>query len=101
MQKRYELSVPQTVFGGVGALQNISRVLKDNHVKKVALFTGKRVRAAGLLDALIYAGSALSGTLAGLICDHYGWNAVFASWMLCSSASVVLILLSARKRWSI
>lgn len=57
--------------------------------------------AAGLLDALIYAGSALSGTLAGLICDHYGWNAVFASWMLCSSASVILILLSARKRWSI
>ena len=53
MQKRYELSVPQTVFGGVGALQNISRVLKDNHVKKVALFTGKRVRAAGLLDAAL------------------------------------------------
>ena len=53
MQKRYELSVPQTVFGGVGALQNISRVLKDNHVKKVALFTGKRVRAAGLLDTAL------------------------------------------------
>ena len=53
MQKRYELSVPQTVFGGVGALQNISRVLKDNHVKKVALFTGTSGRAAGLLDAAL------------------------------------------------
>ena len=36
--------------------------------------------AAGLLDAMIYVGSAFSGFFAGYLCDRFGWNAVFISW---------------------
>ncbi|MBR6186177.1 MAG: MFS transporter [Clostridia bacterium] len=43
------------------------------HMNRVAL-------AAGLLDAMIYAGSAFSGFFAGYLCDRFGWSAVFLSW---------------------
>ncbi len=36
--------------------------------------------AAGMMDALICAGSSLSDAFAGFLSDRYGWEAVFVSW---------------------
>ena len=43
--------------------------------------------AAGVIDAMIYVGSAFSGTFAGYLSDRFGWVAVFVSWMIVSLAS--------------
>jgi sugar phosphate permease len=42
--------------------------------------------AAGFLDCAVYVGAALSGPLAGLAVDHFGWAGVINSW------SVVCVL---------
>ena len=47
---------------------------------------------AGLLDAAIYAGSALSGTFAGYLSDQYGWSMVFVSWSILAMIGVVSAL---------
>lgn len=57
--------------------------------------------AAGLIDALIYVGSAFSGTFAGMLHDWLGWSAVFASWAVCSLIGVGAVLLAMRKRWRV
>ena len=40
--------------------------------------------AAGLMDAMIYLGSAFSGSFAGFLSDKLGWVAVFVSWTVLS-----------------
>ena len=40
--------------------------------------------AAGLMDAMIYVGSAFSGSFAGFLSDSFGWTAVFVSWAVLS-----------------
>lgn len=62
--------------------------------------TGRLALAAGLIDALIYVGSALSGTFAGLIKDNFGWRAVFASWVVGGVLSIGMVILAMRKRRS-
>jgi len=62
---------------------------------------GRVGMAAGLLDAMIYAGSALSGSFAGMLYDAVGWSAVFASWAVFSVVGVVLFWLAERKKWSV
>ena len=62
---------------------------------------GRLGMAAGLIDALIYVGSAFSGTFAGMIYDHYGWSAVFASWTIFSVIGVITFYYALRKRWSV
>jgi len=62
---------------------------------------GRVGMAAGLIDALIYVGSAFSGTFAGMIYDHLGWSAVFASWTILSVVGVATILLALRKKWAV
>ena len=62
---------------------------------------GRVGMAAGLVDAMIYAGSALSGVFAGVIYDSFGWIAVFASWMLFSAAGVLLIVAAMKKKWNV
>lgn len=44
----YMLQMPQAVYSGEHALENISKIIKD--VKKVAVFCDKGILAAGLLD---------------------------------------------------
>lgn len=48
MLSDYMLQMPQAVYAGEHALENISKIIKD--VKKVALFCDKGIIAAGLLD---------------------------------------------------
>lgn len=62
---------------------------------------GRVGMAAGLIDALIYVGSAFSGTFAGMIYDHYGWSAVFASWTIFSVIGVATVLLALKKKWTV
>ena len=47
--------------------------------------------AAGLIDALIYVGSAFSGSFVGWLSDSFGWTAVFASWAVMSLIGLVMI----------
>ena len=60
------------------------------HLDRVAL-------AAGILDAMIYVGSAFSGVFAGFLSDRFGWEAVFFSWAALSLVGV-LALEGARRR---
>ncbi|MBE5809065.1 MAG: MFS transporter, partial [Clostridiales bacterium] len=53
---------------------------------------------AGMVDALIYLGSALSGTLTGALSSGLGWNAVFVSWILCTLLGVAAMIGSIRMR---
>jgi alcohol dehydrogenase class IV len=48
MLSDYMLQMPQTVYSGEHALENISKIIKD--VKKVAVFSDQGIIAAGLLD---------------------------------------------------
>lgn len=57
---------------------------------------GRVGMAAGLIDAVIYLGSAFSGTFAGMIHDLFGWDAVFASWTFFSLVGTAMFLLAIR-----
>ena len=50
MLTKYELKLPNTVYGGEGALDKIGQILADNNVQKLAVFADKGIQAAGLLD---------------------------------------------------
>ena len=50
MLTKYELKLPDTVYGGENALEKIGRILAVNNVKKAAVFADKGVEAAGLLE---------------------------------------------------
>ena len=58
---------------------------------------GRVAMAAGLIDAMIYVGSAFSGACAGLLCDLLGWRAVFASWAVFSLFGTLMVILAIRK----
>lgn len=60
--------------------------------------SGRVALAAGLIDATIYVGSALSGTFAGTLRDRMGWYAVFGSWAIFSLVGVFMVVLAVRKR---
>ena len=47
--------------------------------------------AAGILDAVIYVGSAFSGFFAGFLSDRFGWEAVFISWAILSLIGVLAL----------
>lgn len=50
MLSKYELKLPDTVYGGEDALDQIGHILTANGVKKAAVFADKGVEHAGLLD---------------------------------------------------
>ncbi len=50
MLKNYSLKMPRAVYSGENALENIGEILADSGAKRIAIFSGKRVAAAGLLD---------------------------------------------------
>lgn len=62
---------------------------------------GRVGMAAGLIDALIYVGSAFSGFFAGFLHDSLGWPAVFASWTVFSLVGVVMFRAAMKKRWKV
>ena len=53
---------------------------------------------AGLVDAFIYLGSALSGVVTGMISDRYGWSMVFPQWALACGLGIAFALLSRIRR---
>ncbi len=61
-------------------------------------FTGLGLAATvtGVLNALTYAGSALSGVGFGAISERWGWHAVAAAW--CASAAAGALLCAAGRR---
>ena len=52
--------------------------------------------AAGLLDAMIYVGSAFSGFFAGYLSDRFGWDGVFISWAAVSLIGTLLLEIARR-----
>lgn len=62
---------------------------------------GRVGMAAGLIDAMIYVGSAFSGTFAGMMHDYWGWSAVFASWTVFSVVGVATVLMARKKKWTV
>lgn len=48
MLKSFNLKMPHTVYGGENAMDNITAILKSSGAKRVAMFTGKDMEAAGL-----------------------------------------------------
>ena len=50
MLTKYNLKMPHAVYGGENAMDNITGILKNNQVKRVAMFTDKSLRALGLFD---------------------------------------------------
>lgn len=57
---------------------------------------GRVTLVSGAADALVYAGSALAGTLVGFIRDGWGWPAVFLSW--CAAWLVCAALVKSMRR---
>lgn len=47
------LRLPNTVFSGLGSLQNIESILKNNNVSRLAIFTDRGIRGVGLLDCVL------------------------------------------------
>ena len=60
-----------------------------SHLNRVAL-------AAGLLDAMVYVGSAFSGVFAGYLSDRFGWDGVFFSWAVVSLIGTLLLEIARR-----
>ena len=50
MLNKYNLKMPNEIFSGEDALDNLKDILTKNGVKKVAVFTDKGIQGAGLLD---------------------------------------------------
>lgn len=50
MQNVYNLKMPHAVYGGENSIDNITAILKNNQVKRVAMFTDKGIHASGLFD---------------------------------------------------
>lgn len=48
MLTSYNLTMPHAVYGGKNAMENITTILKNNDVKRVAMFTDKGIINAGL-----------------------------------------------------
>lgn len=48
MLTTYNLKMPHAVYGGDNAMDNITAILKNNNVNRVAMFTDKGIEAAGL-----------------------------------------------------
>lgn len=48
MLTTYNLKMPHAVYGGENAMDNITAILKNNHVKRVAMFTDKGIDGCGL-----------------------------------------------------
>lgn len=69
---------------GLNPLLTTLMPLLYSHMNRVAL-------AAGLLDAMIYVGSAFSGFFAGYLSDRFGWNGVFLSWAALSLLGTLLL----------
>jgi predicted MFS family arabinose efflux permease len=56
---------------------------------------GKTGLTAGLIDSLIYAGSALAGAVGGGLYEHMGSGALYASWIAAAVFSALLMRISA------
>lgn len=50
MLTKYNLKMPHSVFSGENALDKITDILTENHVKHLAIFTDKGIEGAGLLE---------------------------------------------------
>lgn len=48
MLTTYNLKMPHAVYGGENAMDNITAILKNNNVKRVAMFTDKSIEGCGL-----------------------------------------------------
>ena len=57
---------------------------------------GRTSLTAGMVDSFIYAGSALSGSLAGGMYELLGANMLFGAWIIAGAVSAALMMISSR-----
>lgn len=50
MLNMYSLKVPHAIYSGENSLENIKKIISDNGVNKIAIFTDKGIENAGLLN---------------------------------------------------
>ena len=50
MQTVYNVKLPHAVYGGENSIDNITAILKNHQVKRVAMFTDKGIHDSGLFD---------------------------------------------------
>ena len=48
MQNLYNLKMPHAIYGGENSVDNITDILKNNNIKRVAMFTDKVIEETGL-----------------------------------------------------
>lgn len=48
MLTTYNIKMPRAVYGGENAMENITTILKNKQVKRVAIFTDKGIVDCGL-----------------------------------------------------
>jgi len=58
--------------------------------------SGRVGLVAGMVDAFIYAGSALAGVMTGAVSDTWGWQPVFLLWGAAGAAAGAAVLMSVR-----
>ena len=49
----YQIKIPSCVYSGVGSVEDVQTILKQESAKKALVFTDKGVAGAGLLDKLL------------------------------------------------
>lgn len=49
----YQIKIPSCVYSGVGSVEDVQTILKQESAKKALVFTDKKVAGAGLLDKLL------------------------------------------------
>jgi len=77
------MGVTCACMGGVEPLMTTLIPMEYEREKLIGL-------SAGLMDSLIYVGSALAGVAAGFIRESMGLNALFMGWAIAAAAAAML-----------
>lgn len=84
------LGLCSAVAYGINPLLTTVMPMEYRHTGRIAL-------VAGMIDASIYVGSAITGVLSGALHDAYGWAVVFASWIFVCAGAVLSMTLASRR----
>ncbi|MCQ2437042.1 MAG: MFS transporter [Clostridia bacterium] len=85
------MGIACAVMYGSAPLLTAQAPLEYEPVRRVAL-------VAGMIDCLIYCGSALAGVVNGWMSDVYGWNIVFVVWVGVLLIGALMAAISSRSK---
>ena len=77
---------------GSGAIHGVN-ALQTCYLPKLLGGTGKISFYAGLINAVVYIGSAVSTYLFAVISEKHGWGMTIASWVIFASIGLLLTLI--------